>query len=224
MSSSYHFRKSAGKPAALFSHKRKSSPDTFSDREGVSSGHQGEGETFFRFYDPEEAARTVPEAQRDHLLAEAKSKILKQDCKVDTFDTCIREFQRQAHSHRLELDSVNCGYEETLRELARLHEELAQREKALRDTHIRNIREVEELKRAQKMRIDELSMHKLTSQIQELQERINYLKGSGEFHDVESICSGKLSDVPSEPAIVPRSRDASLRHDAWNLLGTSGNV
>ena len=60
-------------------------------------------ETFFRFSDPEEAARSVLEEQRDHLLAEAKSEILKQECKVDTLNTCIREFQRQAHPNRLEV-------------------------------------------------------------------------------------------------------------------------
>ena len=86
---------------------------------------------------------------------------MKQECKVDTLNTCIREFQRQAHSNRLELDSVNYGAEESRREQARLHEELAQREKALRDTRIRNIHEMEELKRAQEMRIDEFSRHEL---------------------------------------------------------------
>ena len=34
-------------------------------------------------------------------------KILKQQCKVDTFNSCIREFQRQAHANRLEMDYVN---------------------------------------------------------------------------------------------------------------------
>ena len=38
---------------------------------------------------------------------------------------------------------------------------MAQREKALRETRIRNIHEVEELKRAQKMRIDEFSRNEL---------------------------------------------------------------
>ena len=80
---------------------------------------------------PEEATRLVLEEQRDHQLAEAKSEILKQECIVDALNTCIREFQRQALFHRLELDSVNCGYEESRREQARLHEELAQRVKAL---------------------------------------------------------------------------------------------
>ena len=130
----------------LLSHKRKSSQDTFSDRDGTSSGRrpfQGKDESLFRFSDPEEAARLVLEEQRDYLLAEAKSEILKQECKVDTLNTCIREFQRQAHSHRLELDSVSCWYEESGREQAPQHEELALREKALRETRIRNIHEVD---------------------------------------------------------------------------------
>ena len=96
VSSSCHFRESAGKPAAMFPHKRKSSQDTFFDREGISSGHQtvqGKGETFVRFSCPEETVSVALEQQRDHQLAEAKSEILKQECKVDTVDTCIREFQ-----------------------------------------------------------------------------------------------------------------------------------
>ena len=89
------------------------------------------------------------------------------------------------------------------------------------------------------MRIDEFSRNELreghattqelTSQIQELQKRINHMKDSREIQDVESICSGKLSHVPTQPATVPSlsammGRDQSLRSDTWNLLGTSGNV
>ena len=97
MSSSSHFRESAGKPAAVFSHERKSSQESRSDRDGISSGHQtiqGKGESFFRFSDPEEAARTVLVEQRDHQLAEAKSEILKQECKVDTLNACIRDISK----------------------------------------------------------------------------------------------------------------------------------
>ena len=157
--------------------------------------------------------RLALEQQRDIQLAEVKSEVLKQECKVDTLINCIREIQRQAHSRRLELDSVKCGYEESRREQARHDEELARREKARRDTRIRNIHEVPELKRALAMRIDKFSIHKLreshasiqelTSQIEELQERMNYVNVSREFQDVESFCSGKLSHVPSQPAIFP---------------------
>ena len=88
------FQESAGEASEVFSNKRRSSQETFSDSEGVSSGHQsvqGKGETFFRVSDPEEAARFVLEEQRDNQLAEAKSEILKQECKVDTFNTCIHQ-------------------------------------------------------------------------------------------------------------------------------------
>ena len=119
------------------------------------------------------------------LLAEAKSEILKQECNFDALNICSREFQIQTHSNLSEMDNVKYGYEESRREQARLHEELAQREKALRDTRLRNFHEVEELKRAQEMRIDEFSrnelrkrhatIQELTSQIQELHDRMHQL-------------------------------------------------
>ena len=63
-SSSSQVPKSTGKPVALFSSKRKSSPETFSDREDSSLEHQqaqGNNEPFFRFSDPKEAARSFLE-------------------------------------------------------------------------------------------------------------------------------------------------------------------
>ena len=92
-----------------------------------------------------------------------------------------------------------------------------------------------ELRRAQELRTDEFSRNELgeshattqelTSQVQELQERMNYMNDSTEFQDIESICSGKLSHVPSQPAVVPSpravsSRDQSLLLGTLNLSGT----
>ena len=82
-------------------------------------------------------------------------KIMKQECRMDSLNTCIRELQRQAHSQRLELEDANCEYEESRREQARPQEEMALREKAHRDTRIRNIHETEESKRAQELRVDD---------------------------------------------------------------------
>ena len=54
------------------------------------------------------------------------------------------------------------------------------------------------------------------------------MSDSGESQDTESICSGKLSHVSLQPAVVPSprslSRDQSLRSHTWNLSGTQGNV
>ena len=73
------------------------------------------------------------------------------------------------------------------------------------------------------------TVHELTSLIQELQERMNYMNDPEEFQDIESICSRKLFHVPSQLAVVPSPRslwnlDQSLRLDTWKLRGTLGNV
>ena len=155
-----------------------------------------------------------------------------------SLDSSARDLQRRLDSNRSEIYCTNQGHEESRKEQARLHEELAQRERALRETQIRSIHEVGDLKRAQEMRIDEFSrnelrkshatIQELTSQTQDLQSRMNYMNDSTEFQDIESICSGKLAHVP-RPAVVPSprsllSRDQSLRSDSWKLSGTQVNV
>ena len=162
MLSSSHFRDSAGKPAAVFSHKRKSSQETLSDREGISSGRQpvqGKDEALSRFSGSENGARLALEEQRDHLLAEAKSEVLKQECRADFLDCSFRELNYKFIPivWRLIIPISDMTHlEET-----RLHEELAQRDRALRETHTKSIHEVEELKRAQEMRIDQCSRQEL---------------------------------------------------------------
>ena len=125
VTSSSHFRESAGKPVAMFSHKKKvESSDTFRQRRHFlrTSTSSRKRQNFLQVLCSGRSCEISFEEQRDHQLAEAKSEILKQECKIDTLDTCIREFQRQAHSNRLEVDYVSCGYEESRREQARLHE------------------------------------------------------------------------------------------------------
>ena len=52
----------------------------------------------------------------------------------------------------------------------------------------------------------------LTSQIQELPERVNCMNDSGEFPEIESNYSGKCSHVPSQPAVVPSLRSVLPKH------------
>ena len=243
VSSSSHFRESAGKPAAVFSHKQQSSQETLSDRESISSGHQpvqGRDETFFGLSQLEEAARSVLEEQRDHLLAEAKSEILKQECKVDTLNTCIREFQRQAHSNRLEMDYVNYGYEESRGEQARTknwrwkrkHFEILVSEASViwKNWRWGELRKCE-LTNSPGMNWEKVTQlyKKLTSQIQGLQGRMNHMNDSREFQDVESICSGNYPTFPIKRQwfqvlvgcwAATKVRD--LKHGM--CLVTSGNV
>ena len=43
----------------------------------------------------------------------ARSELMKQECKVDTLNTCIRELQRETYSRRLELEDAHCGCEDS---------------------------------------------------------------------------------------------------------------
>ena len=96
-----------------------------------------------------------------------------------------------------------------------------------------------EIKRVQKLRVDEVSVQKLrenhetvqklTSQLQEMQEQINSMSDSGEFQEVESNYSGRLSYVSSQPVMIPSSRsmlspDKRLPLDTWNTSGLQENV
>ena len=62
---------------------------------------------------------------------------MKQECRADFANCNIREFHKQIQSHRVEIDHTNVGDEQSRREQARLREELAERERALRETRIR---------------------------------------------------------------------------------------
>ena len=94
------------------------------------------------------------------------------------------------------------------------------KEKILRNTQIRNMHEVGEMKRAQELRVDEVSVQKLrenhetiqqlTSQLQQMQEQTKSMNDSCDFQDVESISSGRLSDVSSQSAVIPSSRGKSI--------------
>ena len=98
--------------------------------------------------------------------------------------------------------------------------------------------EMREMKRAQELRVDDISfqklrdnhetIQKLTSQLQEMQEQMNSMNDSGDFQDVESKFHGRLSHVSSQPAMIPSSR-SMLSHnkrlpvDTWNLSGLQEN-
>ena len=86
---------------------------------------------------------------------------MKQECEVVSLNTCICEFQQQTCAQRLELEDAHLRHAESRREQVRLQEESVMKEKTLRDTQIRSIHEMGELKRAQELRVDEFSVQQL---------------------------------------------------------------
>ena len=65
---------------------------------------------------------------------------------MESLDNCIRELQQQAYAQRLELGDTHHGYVVSRREQVRLQEELAMKEKAVRDTQIRSMHDLGERK------------------------------------------------------------------------------
>ena len=99
--------------------------------------------------------------------------------------------------------------------------------------------EMGEIKRAQEHRIDEVWVQKLpenhetiqqlTSHLQQMQAQMYFMNDSGEFKDVESNYSGRLSHVSSQPEMIPSSRsmlrrDKRLLIDTLNTSGLHENV
>ena len=110
------------------------------------------------------------------------------------------------------VQDTQCGFAESGREQVRLQEDLSVKEKVLRNSQIRNKHEMGAIKRAQEQRKDEVTGQKLrenhetiqlTSQLQQMQEQMNSMNDSGDFQDVESNYSGRLSHVSSQLSIVP---------------------
>ena len=97
----------------------------------------------------------------DHLLTQASSELMKQEHKVKSLNNCIDDLPQQAYAQGLDLENAYHGYVECRREQVRLQEELVMKEKALRETHIQSMHEMGEMKTAQELRVDELSVQKI---------------------------------------------------------------
>ena len=95
------------------------------------------------------------------------------------------ELKRQNDSQTMEIVHTRTGYEQSSRVQALLHEGLAARERALRDTRIRSIQKLEELKRNQEFRLEEFSRRRMVE---------------NHFKDVESVRSGQIFHVLNQPA------------------------
>ena len=127
------------------------------------------------------------------------------------------ELKRQIDSQTVEIGHTRTRYEQSRREQALLHKEVADRERAIRDTRIWSIQKLEDLKRDQDFRLEEFSLRKLVE---------------NHFKDVESVRSGQLFHVPSEQTLFPLpreprgllSRDYKLLPNFWDTHGKSRNV
>ena len=91
----------------------------------------------------------------------------------------------------MEIDHTITGCEQSRRDQLPLQEELSEQNRALRETRIRNMRDMEELQKSRVLKVEELSRRKLTedqntimelrAKIQELQNEVNCMNDSRDF-------------------------------------------
>ena len=95
---------------------------------------------FLRLADPANVVESLLDENKDHLLDQARSEIMKQEHKVESLNNCINEIQQQACAQRQDLKNTHHGYIyfESRREQVRLQEEVVMKEKALRENQIRS--------------------------------------------------------------------------------------
>ena len=93
--------------------------DEFSEREQPGDVLRT-NESVFRDANPANVAKSLLDGNRDHLLAEARPELMKQEHKVESLNTCIGELQQQTYAQRLELEDAHHGYVESRREQVRL--------------------------------------------------------------------------------------------------------
>ena len=226
-SHSSEVREATGRQVALFSPKRDEQRNqTWS--------------SVFGNADVSNLSGTLLEGNKDPLLNRARTDPARREIHVESLNKCIDDLHKRTEVQDTALQDLQHEFVESRREQARLQEELLRKEKALRDTQIRSMHEFENMKRTQVQQVDEMSIQKLrenhetiqhlTSQLQQLQEQMNFMNSSGEFQDIESNYSGRLSHVSSQPEMIPMSRALPSRDkkrlplDTWNQSRVQENV
>ena len=74
-----------------------------------------------------------------------------QELHVESLNNCISELKQQAYDQRLALQDAQYGFVESRREQVRVQEEISMKEKVIRNTEIRDVREMGESKKAQEL-------------------------------------------------------------------------
>ena len=123
------------------------------------------------------------ERLKEKILADFRVEIQKHEFQADSDRRSIQELIGIIESQRREIDHTIAGVEQLQQDQLLLQEQQSEQNRDLRETHIKSLHEMEELKRVQQLRIDEFSRRRLienqdtidevTARIQELQNEVN---------------------------------------------------
>ena len=132
---SFFTRTSTGRPvyepSSDLSHERKSSRDSENER-----------------------IRILLERQKEEILAEVRSEIQKHELQAESDKRSIQELAGIIDSQRMEIDHTITWCEQSRRDQLLLQEELPEQNRDLRESRIKSLHEMEELKRVQELQMN----------------------------------------------------------------------
>ena len=159
-----------------------------------------------------EEIRTLPERQREQILADCQAEIRKHEFQSDYDRRSIQKLNETIESQKEEICRAHQGDERRRQIQQLLHEQLLKQNWDLREAHEKSLNEMEELNRFQGSTFDTIVRRKLvedqdtilelTGKMQELQNEINCMNDSRDFQDAESVRSGH-SHVASQHVSFP---------------------
>ena len=150
-----------------------------------------------------ERSRILLARQKEQILAEVRTEIQKHEFQADSDRRSNQQLTGIIDSQRRKIDHTIAIDEQSQRDQLLLQEQLSEQNRDLRETHIKSLHEMEELKRVQELRIDEFSRRRLienqdtitelTARIQELQNEVTCMNDTRDFKDAESMRSIALA-------------------------------
>ena len=87
-----------------------------------------------KFADQANVGKSLLDWNKDHLLNQARSELMKQEHQVGSHNSCIDEFLQQAYAHRLELEDAHHGFFEIAKRTITPARRINYEGKALRET------------------------------------------------------------------------------------------
>ena len=108
-----------------------------------------------------EQIRILLERQEEQILADCRAEIHKHEFQADSDRRSVQEMSGIVESQRREIDHTFAADEQLRRDQQRLHEQLLEQNRELREAHVKSLNDMEELKRFQGSTFDEFSRKKI---------------------------------------------------------------
>ena len=118
--------------------------------------------------------------KKEQILAKVSTEIQKHELQAESDRRSIQELTGIIGSQRMEICHTVTGCEQSRRDQLLLQEEMSEQNRALRETCIRNLRDMEELQKSHVLKVEELSRRKLTEYFEEV---TSFFQGSNECQD-----------------------------------------